>query len=150
MTELRLEKITDRRGFGLACYLRTLVYILEQNCPPCEEFDDLDNTAQHYLGWVGDEPAATCRTYFEEGGTAKIGRIVTAPNHRGRGYASAMLKIVIGDICQNPKATCIKMSAQDHALKLYERLGFIPYGDEYLEAGIPHRMMKLDLEGARS
>lgn len=148
MTALRLEKISDYRGFGLAAYLRTTVYILEQDCPPCEEFDSTDNTAQHYLGWAGDVPVTTCRVYEPEKGSAGIGRIVTASDHRGKGYASAMLRMVMDDIRKKPDVAFVKMSAQDHAIGLYEKLGFKQYGDGYMEAGIPHHMMKLDLREA--
>ncbi len=143
---LRIEHVTDLRGFGLVSYLRTAVYILEQDCPPVEEFDALDNTASHYLGWAGDEPVACCRSYQDAPGVFKIGRIVTAQAQRGNGYASAMLTDVIGRIKAEPGAAEIKMSAQEHAIGLYEKLGFVPYGETYLEAGLPHRMMKMEID----
>jgi len=148
MSDLRLEKVSDYRGFGLAAYLRTSVYIIEQACPPCEEFDVTDNIAQHYLGWAGDIPVTTCRVYEPEKGAVGIGRIVTAKEHRGKGHASSMLRMVMDDIRQQPGINAIKMSAQDHAIGLYEKLGFKSYGDGYMEAGIPHHMMKLDLREA--
>ena len=35
--------------------------------------------------------------------------------------------------------------AQTHALGFYERLGFVAFGDEFDDAGIPHRDMVLEL-----
>jgi predicted GNAT family N-acyltransferase len=40
----------------------------------------------------------------------------------------------------------IAISAQSHAVGFYEGLGYVAAGDEYLEAGIPHREMHLRLD----
>ena len=37
----------------------------------------------------------------------------------------------------------VHLAAQVQAMPFYERLGFEPFGDEFDEAGIPHRMMRL-------
>jgi predicted GNAT family N-acyltransferase len=39
----------------------------------------------------------------------------------------------------------LRLSAQTHAAGFYERAGFAPVGDEYEEAGIPHRAMQKNL-----
>jgi ElaA protein len=41
--------------------------------------------------------------------------------------------------------TKVKLGAQTHALGFYERLGFTAIGDEFDDAGIPHREMVLKL-----
>ena len=41
-----------------------------------------------------------------------------------------------------PKAQAL---SQTHALGFYERLGFTAFGPEYMDAGIPHRDMVMDL-----
>lgn len=148
MSDFRLEKVTDRRGFALTVYLRTMVYIVEQNCPPLVDFDETDNTAQPYLGWAGDTPVCACRTFEVTQGVLKIGRIVTLKENRGKGYASQMLGAIIDDARRNPVIKSIKMSAQDHAIGLYQKLGFETFGDGFIEADIPHHMMKLDLKEA--
>jgi predicted GNAT family N-acyltransferase len=35
----------------------------------------------------------------------------------------------------------IELHAQTHALAFYQRLGYSPVGEEYVEAGIPHLSM---------
>jgi predicted GNAT family N-acyltransferase len=40
------------------------------------------------------------------------------------------------------------LNAQTHAAPFYTRHGFAPYGNEFLEAGIPHVAMRRDLSGA--
>lgn len=39
----------------------------------------------------------------------------------------------------------MELAAQTHALDFYARLGFEAYGPEFLDAGIPHRNMRLSL-----
>ena len=38
-----------------------------------------------------------------------------------------------------------KLSSQTHAIPFYEKLGFVAYGEEYPDAGIPHRDMVREL-----
>jgi ElaA protein len=38
-----------------------------------------------------------------------------------------------------------KLGAQTHALGFYEALGFVAFGPEFLDAGMPHREMVLEL-----
>lgn len=148
MNDFRLEKVTDRRSFALCIYMRTMVYVIEQDCPPLADFDFLDNEADHYLGWAGEEPVCCCRTMTLEPGQLKIGRIVTLAAHRGKGHASRMLREIIEDARKNPAIHSIKMSAQLHAIGLYEKLGFEVYGEDYMEDNLTHRMMKLDVREA--
>jgi predicted GNAT family N-acyltransferase len=39
----------------------------------------------------------------------------------------------------------IKLSAQVPVIPFYERIGYRCFGDEFVEAGIPHRWMDRDL-----
>jgi predicted GNAT family N-acyltransferase len=38
------------------------------------------------------------------------------------------------------------LHAQTHALAFYEKQGFIAEGEEFLEADMPHRLMRLTLD----
>jgi predicted GNAT family N-acyltransferase len=37
----------------------------------------------------------------------------------------------------------VALSAQTHAIRFYERFGFVAEGEQYDDAGIPHRWMRL-------
>jgi predicted GNAT family N-acyltransferase len=39
----------------------------------------------------------------------------------------------------------VALSAQTHALGFYERLGYAAYGEEFDDAGLPHRWMSRTL-----
>ncbi len=36
----------------------------------------------------------------------------------------------------------VDLGAQTHAVDFYRKLGFMPYGDEFMEANIPHQAME--------
>jgi predicted GNAT family N-acyltransferase len=59
---------------------------------------------------------------------------------RGRGVGSAMLTYLLTLARRNGFAS-VELHAQTHALGFYARHGFTPRGDEFMEAGIPHRVM---------
>ena len=71
-------------------------------------------------------------------GVIKIGRVAVLPAYRKSGVGAAVMRAVEA---ANPRATFV-LDAQIHALPFYERLGYVAEGDQFQEAGIPHRRMK--------
>ncbi|WP_341728180.1 GNAT family N-acetyltransferase [Brooklawnia sp.] len=63
-----------------------------------------------------------------------IGRMATAQHARGQGLAHDLLEAVLMRRPEQP----FLLHAQLHARGLYERLGFVPFGEVYDEAGIQH------------
>jgi predicted GNAT family N-acyltransferase len=59
---------------------------------------------------------------------------------RGRGAGALLLQALI-DEAQRRGMARVVLNAQTHALGFYARFGFSPEGDEYEEAGLPHRTM---------
>ncbi len=39
----------------------------------------------------------------------------------------------------------VVLGAQTYIIPFYEKRGYVAYGSEYVEANIPHRLMRLDL-----
>ena len=67
----------------------------------------------------------------------RIGRVVTAPEHRGTGVGVALMREVLARI-DGPAV----LGAQVRVRGFYERLGFVVDGPEYDEDGIPHLPMR--------
>lgn len=73
---------------------------------------------------------------------ASIGRVVTSPVHRGKGYGAKVMKASI-EALQRMGEPHIVLSSQAYAEKFYEKLGFKRTGKEpYLEDDIPHVEME--------
>lgn len=113
--------------------LRVRVFVVEQECA-YQELDGLDAVAEHVWTRGPDgEIAAYLRVLHDCGGVMRLGRIVTAPEHRGTGAGAALVRAVLAGI-DGP----VVLGAQVQARGFYERLGFVVDGPEYDEDGIPH------------
>lgn len=121
-------------------YLRSEVFVVEQNCVYLDP-DGNDKHAFHLMGYTPDGIlAAYCRilppdiTYPE----ASIGRVVTSPKFRAKGFAIEMMKRAIQITLTQFNVDVIQIGAQSYLKKFYTSLGFKAIGEEYLEDGIPH------------
>jgi predicted GNAT family N-acyltransferase len=71
----------DPNDLMLVTAIRSAVYLAEQNCPLDEEFDGNDLVAAHFIGFIGDEPAACLRVRFF-GEFAKVERLAVRHQFR--------------------------------------------------------------------
>jgi ElaA protein len=124
--------------------LRRVVFIEEQSVPEAEELDGRDGDAVHLLAWVDGKPVGSARLLLA-GDTGKIGRVCVLRDQRGTGLGAAIIGTAIEEFRQMQGIKHVKLGAQTHAIRFYEKLGFTAYGPEYADAGIPHRDMMLDL-----
>ena len=142
MTEVRPAR--DQSDVDAALALRYEVFCVEQGVTLEEERDGRDDEALHLVGVDGDEVVATCRL-LAEGAEAKLGRMAVAASHRGRGLAAALL-VEADARARELGARRIVLAAQLSAQAVYERAGYAPYGDVFLDAGIEHVMMGKPLD----
>jgi predicted GNAT family N-acyltransferase len=124
--------------------LRREVFIEEQGVSPDDEIDDQDDSAIHLLAFDNDAPVGTARLILK-GSTGKIGRVCVRAPARGTGLGAALIRAALDVLRQQPGVTQAALGAQSHATGFYEKLGFRVVGDEFIDAGIPHRSMILDL-----
>ncbi|MEN8816548.1 MAG: GNAT family N-acetyltransferase [Nonlabens sp.] len=125
--------------------LRTAVFVVEQDCV-YQDMDGKDQNATHILGYEKDQLLAYTRffkpgDYFEQ---SSIGRVVVSPQHRGKSYGQEIMKASIA-FAKAENLPSIRISAQCYLDKFYTDLGFISTGEKYLEDGIPHQAMVLEL-----
>jgi predicted GNAT family N-acyltransferase len=73
-----------------------------------------------------------------------IGRMAVLKEWRNRGIGGRMLEALIQRARERGDAE-VALSAQVHAVPFYLANGFVPEGDEYLEAGIRHQAMRRQL-----
>ncbi|HRR09043.1 MAG TPA: GNAT family N-acetyltransferase [Rhodothermales bacterium] len=141
---LHLRLVSNESEWQSVKHIRTEVFILEQACPPEEEWDLFDDTATHILGTVNGVPAACARWRITKSGDgdglAKLERFAILAPFRGKGYGR---QIVEWTIDQAEKAGYLiqMIHAQAHLQFFYNSLGFRPIGKLFDEAGIPHIRM---------
>ncbi len=136
--------IAPTRDIATCRRLRRTVFIEEQGVSEDQEVDDKDEDAIHLLATVDGVPMGSARL-LTQGDTGKIGRVCVLANVRGTGLGAALIRAAVDQFRQMPGVAVVKLGSQSHALGFYERLGFTAFGDEYLDAGIAHRDMKLML-----
>lgn len=122
--------------------VRRRVFIQEQGVPEAMEWEAVDPDCTWFVALAEDAVVAVARLTP----AGRVGRMAVLPAWRGRGLGSRLLELAIATARQRGSHR-LELHAQSHALGFYERLGFRTVGAEFLEAGIPHRRMFLNLEG---
>ena len=123
--------------------IRRAVFVIEQGVPEEIEYDDLDDFAVHYLATRCDHPVG-CARYVVRDLCIQVGRVAILASERGQGIGTALMQRLLADAVAIGFTRAI-LHAQISALPLYEKLGFVREGNEYLEAGIPHLSMYKEL-----
>ncbi|MGJ7496508.1 YbgC/FadM family acyl-CoA thioesterase [Variovorax sp. RT4R15] len=125
--------------------LRRAVFIEEQRIPAELEWDEHDLTAVHAvarnrLGQV----IATGRLVSEAPGLARVGRMAVHRALRSGGHGEAVLRALEASAAARGD-TAVMLHAQRSAERFYARLGYLPHGAPFEEAGIAHQEMRRSL-----
>jgi predicted GNAT family N-acyltransferase len=117
--------------------VREAVFIVEQAIPASLEWDDADGECLHALAEDRAARPIGCARLLGDG---SIGRVAVLKPWRGRGVGEALMRALI-DAARAAGHPRVQLHAQVHACGFYARLGFAAVGEDYEEAGIPHRTM---------
>lgn len=119
--------------------VRKAVFVDEQGVPEALEWDGLDAGGRHLLAEDAlGGPIGTVRLL----GDGHIGRMAVMPKLRGKGVGRALLDEVLR-LARRHEMGRLYLNAQVAATGFYERAGFRQVGEEFMDAGIPHRRMEL-------
>ena len=140
MTELIIKTFRGKTLPYDIVSIRTKVFIQEQQVPENLEWDEDDKDAIHIIAYYNNTAVGTAR-FLESG---KIGRMAVLRDWRYQGTGKAMLQFIFS-LARDKGLTSITLSAQNHAIEFYKKLGCVIISDEYLDAGIPHHTMKCTL-----
>jgi predicted GNAT family N-acyltransferase len=125
--------------------LRMAVFVVEQGVPVELERDEFDPVSRHALAeTAAGEVIATGRLLPD----GHVGRMAVAAAWRGRGVGGAVLEALVAEAGARGMESVV-LNAQTHALGFYRAHGFVEEGEEFMEAGIPHRTMRRRLGTAR-
>lgn len=137
-------RIEVTRDIATCQRLRRVVFIEEQGVSEADEVDGRDAEAIHLLAFAGDDPVGTARLLVK-GDKGKIGRVCVLREARGTGLGAALIRAALDQFRAMPGVRTVTLGSQSHATGFYAALGFRVVGDEFIDAGIPHREMVLDL-----
>ncbi len=124
--------------------VRVKVFVMEQNCV-YQEIDDKDQHAYHVF--LKDDRGIKAYLRVIDKGVSfeeiAIGRVLTL--ERGCGLGNRILFEGIKVAKETMNADRIKIEAQSYAKEFYEKVGFKQVSEEFLEDGIPHIQMILNV-----
>ncbi|HIU25216.1 MAG TPA: GNAT family N-acetyltransferase [Candidatus Copromorpha excrementigallinarum] len=144
--ELKVKKFNELTTAELYELLRARseVFVVGQKCA-YQDMDGRDYRSLHFFYEEKGRVAACLRAFSREGeeGTLQIGRVLTVEH--GRGMGRRLLEESIKFIREKTEAKRLFMEAQEYAAGFYEKFGFTVTSDVFLEDGIPHVAMELDL-----
>lgn len=143
MRDFHVEAIEYATGLAELRAVRETVFVREQRVPLEDEWDALDPACRHVI--ARDEagnPIGTGRLTPAR----RIGRMAVLADWRGRGVGDAMLTALLAEARQRGWPV-VSLNAQVSAEGFYARLGFIPQGERFMEAGIEHQSMHRALAG---
>jgi len=150
MIEVREARDDAERAAAMA--IRHTVFVDEQDVPVELEVDGLDDGAAHLVAvrdgtvapWaIRRQVATTCRL-IAHGATVHLGRLAVDASARRQGIAG-MLVHAADEWARAHGADRLMLSAQTYAADLYLAAGYIAVGKPYVEAGIEHVDMELEL-----
>lgn len=128
-------EITDSQSLNEVFAIRRLVFVEEQQVDPEEEYDAYESSSRHFLLRVGGQGVATGRFRSTDKGW-KVERMAVLAEARGKGYGEQVLRGMLALIPRDGRP--IYLHAQEHALEFYRKNNFLPQGERFWEANIPH------------
>ncbi|WP_134686485.1 GNAT family N-acetyltransferase [Brevibacillus migulae] len=141
---LQIRVVSKDEELQDALTVRRLVFIEEQEVPEdleIDEHDTLSSPTIHFVAYQGDTPVGASRLRTYQPGVGKIERVAVLGSTRGTGLGRAIMEFMEETARANGYAK-VKLNAQCHAQGFYEKLGYVPYGDIFDDAGIPHIAME--------
>lgn len=144
MTSTHLYSVDVRRLHAFSAVelyallkLRVDVFVVEQACA-YPELDGKDPEALHLRLLIDGDTAAYARLWRPLDAPPRIGRVLVAPDHRGKRLGDAVMHEAIRVCTLHFPGEPIALSAQSHLERFYRSLGFTPTSAEYVEDDIPH------------
>jgi predicted GNAT family N-acyltransferase len=154
VSEQRLQIVVVRTMAEMehALSVRRAVFIAEQGVTEAEEIDAHDGdpecvtAAVHVVAYLDGRAVATGRLLLDAppGENVHIGRIAVLREQRRRGLGRTVM-LALQDEARRRGHRGITVAAQLQAIPFYESLGYVAYGDVFLDARIEHRLMGLSL-----
>ena len=131
------DELEPRTAYAL-WRLRAEVFVVEQQCF-YQDLDgrDLEPATRHVWVADGDDPVGYLRV-LDEGDHLRIGRVLVAAPHRGRGLADRLMQAALEQVGSRTSV----LAAQSHLSDWYTRYGYVRDGDDFVEDGIQHTPMR--------
>jgi predicted GNAT family N-acyltransferase len=137
MREVSVRILAWREAEADALRVREAVFVAEQGVPREIERDDWDPRCEHALAAEATGRIVGTGRLLPDG---HIGRMAVLAECRGQGVGGQILAALVARAGERGMRRVV-LNAQTHAAPFYARHGFVAFGAEFVEAGIPHVAM---------
>lgn len=141
MTDISVELADWDRDQHQLVDIRTRVFVDEQQVPVSLETDGLDPQCLHIKAV---NSASECVGVARLLPSHYIGRMCVLKEYRQQGIGGSMLNFIVA-IARHNNYEALYLNAQLSALSFYRKYEFIDDSDIFMEAGIAHKHMTLNL-----
>lgn len=145
---IAIRAVASSADRDAAYAVRRIVFQDEQGVPPELEFDTDDDVAYHVIAVANGNVIGTGRLVSHPD-YAKVGRMAVLRAWRKSGAGRMLMDALTAEALRRDVPRLI-LHAQVQAIGFYQRCGFAVVGDEFDEAGIPHRRMERQLRSTRT
>lgn len=123
---------------------RSEIFMLEQRIV-CQDMDGIDRISRHCFLEDDDRVVAYLRAYYHDAdaSSVRIGRVLTLTH--GIGSGRILMQQSLADLKKQMKCKKLCINAQKHAIGFYEKFGFRVASEEFLEEGVVHVAMEMEL-----
>ena len=118
--------------------LRQQVFVVEQACPYPDLDGRDDEPSTRHLLLEEEGRLVGCLRLLDDGDAARIGRVVVAPEARGRGLGEVLMRAAMDRVGDRR----VRLDAQTGLGGWYAGFGFEVTGPEFLDDGVPHLPME--------
>ena len=143
LTAKRFEELDTKELYEIL-KARAEIFIMEQNIH-YQDMDNVDYKSLHCFFIEENRVIAYLRAFYQEDNSdiVRIGRVLTLK--RGIGIGRELMEKSIIAIKEKMNCKKIIMDAQKYAVGFYEKFGFKSISSDFLEEGVLHVVMELEL-----
>ena len=143
LTAKRFEELDTKELYEIL-KARAEIFIMEQNMH-YQDMDNVDYKSLHCFFIEENRVIAYLRAFYQEDNSdiVRIGRVLTLKH--GIGIGRELMEKSIIAIKEKMNCKKIIMDAQKYAVGFYEKFGFKSISSDFLEEGVLHVVMELEL-----
>lgn len=123
-----------------ALSIRYTVFVDEQQVPKALEVDEDEAAAIHFVLYEEDQPLATLRLLPLSPSQVKLQRMAVQQDARQKSLGKQLI-LFAENYANEQGYQTITLGAQQTAIPFYEKIGYQPQGEPFMDAGIPHITM---------
>lgn len=140
----QIHTVKNDKEMADALLVRRVVFIEGQQVPEdleIDEYDEESSATLHFVAYAGERPVGASRLRTYTPGVGKVERVAVLESERGTGLGRQIM-LMMEETARQHGYTKLKLNAQTHAKRFYEKLDYTPLGDVFDEAGIEHIAME--------